>query len=136
MSFFAEQICCQFNEAICSSIFPASFKLANITSVFKVGCRNQKDNYRPISILPIVAKIFEKLISQQLSSHFDNIFSKFQYGFQKCFSTHHCLLLITKKWKEAVDNKKVFGALLTGLSKTFDCISHDLLIAKLQAYRL
>ena len=71
--FFAEQICCQFNEAICSSIFPASFKLANITPVFKVGSRNQKNNYRPKSNLLIIGKIFEKLISQQLSSHFDNI---------------------------------------------------------------
>ena len=43
--FLAEQICCQFNEAICSSIFPASFKLASITPVFRVASRNQKDNY-------------------------------------------------------------------------------------------
>ena len=55
---FAEQICCQFNEAIYSSIFPASFKSANITPVFKVGSRNQKDNYRPLSIPPIIAKMF------------------------------------------------------------------------------
>ena len=58
--------------------YPASFKLANIIPVFKVGSRIQKDNYRPISILPIIAQIFEKLISQQMLSHFDNIFSKFQ----------------------------------------------------------
>ena len=57
---------------MCSSIFPASFKLANITPVFKVGFRNQKDNYRPISIPPSIAKIFEKLISQQLWNYFQN----------------------------------------------------------------
>ena len=45
--------------------------------VFKVGSRNQKDKYRLISILPIIAKIFEKLIAQQLSNHFDNIFQNF-----------------------------------------------------------
>ena len=60
--FFAEQICRQFNEAICSSKFPATFKFANVTPVFKQGTRNLKDNYRPISILPIISKIFEKLI--------------------------------------------------------------------------
>ena len=113
------------------SIFPASFKLANITPIFKVGSRNQKDNDRPISILPIIAKISEKLIAQQLSSHFDNIFSKFQYGFRKGYGANNCLVLMNEKWKKAVDNKKVFGALLTDLSKAFDCISHDLLIAKL-----
>ena len=75
--FSAEHICRQFNEAICSSKFPATFKFANITPVFKKGNRNQKDNYRPISILPIISKIFEKLICRQLSNHFDNIFSKF-----------------------------------------------------------
>ena len=117
--FFAEQICCQFNEAIYSSIFPASFKSANITPVFKVGSRNQKDNYRPISIPPIIAKMFEKLISQQLSSHFDNTFSKFQCGFRKGHVTHHCLLLMTEKWKKPVNNKKVFDTLFTDLSKIF-----------------
>ena len=134
--FFYEQVCRQFNEAICSSKFPATFKFANVTPVFKKGNRNQKDNYRPISILPIISKIFEKLICRQLSNHFDNIFSKFQCGFRKGFSAQHCLLLMIGKWKKAVDNNKVFGAILTDLSKAFDCICHDLLVAKLHAYGL
>ena len=134
--FIAEHICRQFNEVICSSKFPATFKFANVTPVFKKGNRNQKDNYRPISILPIISKIFEKLICRQLSNHFDNIFSKFQCGFRKGFSAQHCLLLMIDKWKKAVDNNKVFGAILTDLSKAFDCICHDLLVAKLHAYGL
>ena len=60
--YFAEHICLQFNETICSSKFPTSFKFANVTPVFKQGSRNQKDKYRPISILPIISKILEKLI--------------------------------------------------------------------------
>ena len=99
------------------------------------GNQNQKDNYRPISILPIISKIFEKLICRQLSNHFD-IFSKFQCGFRKGFSVQHCLLLMIDKWEKAVDNNKLFGAILTDLSKAFDCICHDLLVAKLHAYRL
>ena len=104
--FFAEHVFRKFNEAICSSRFPATFKFANVTPVFKNGDRNQKDNHRPISILPIISKIFEKLICRQLSNHFDNIFSKFQCGFRKGFSAQHCLLLMIEKWKKAVDNKK------------------------------
>ena len=106
--FFAAQICDQFNEAICSSKFPATFKFANVTPVFKEGIRNLKDNYSPISILPIISKIFEKLVCRQLSNHFNDIFSKFQCGFRKCFNARHCLLLMIDKWKKAVDNNTAF----------------------------
>ena len=75
-------------------------------------------------------------MNKQLSIYFKEILSKFQCGFCKGFSTQHCLVLMLEKWKRAVDNNKVFGALLTDLSKVFDCISQDLLIAKLNAYGL
>ena len=64
------------------------------------------------------------------------MFSKFQCGFRKCYGAHHCLLLKIEKKKKAVDNKKVFGALLTDLPKAFASISHDLLIATLYTHRL
>ena len=62
--------------------------------------------------------------------------SKFQCGFRKGYETQHCLLLMLEIWKGATDNNKAFGALLTDLSKAFDCLSHDLVIAKLRAYGL
>ena len=133
---FAEIICSEFNESINSSKFSLSFKLTNITPVFKNESRNHKNNYRPASILPLVSKVFEKIMNKQLSIYFEEILSKFQCGFRKYFSTQHCLLLMLEKWKRAVGNNKVFAALITNLSKAFDCISHDLLIAKLNAYGL
>ena len=69
-----------------------------------------------------------------LSNHFDNIFLKFQCRFRKGFGAQHCLLLMIDRWKKAVDSNKDFGAILTDLSKAFDCICHDLLVAKLHTY--
>ena len=78
--FFAEYLYIFFNEAIESSKFPSSLKQANITPVFKKGSRNQKENYRPVIILPTISKIFGKILSKQ----------KFQCGFRKGFSTQDC----------------------------------------------
>ena len=65
---------------------------------------------------------------------FENIFSKHQYGFWKGISTQQCLLAMLEKWKRSVNNSKMFGALLTNLSKAVYFLNHELLIAKLKAY--
>ena len=70
----------------------------------------------------------------QMSSFLDNFLSKQQCGFRKGYSTQQCLLALLEKWKRAVDSGQMFGALLTDLSKAFDCLDHELLIAKLNAY--
>ena len=71
---------------------------------------------------------------KQMSSFFDGIFSKYQYRFRKGFSTQQCLLALLEKWKRSIDRGKVFGTLLTDLSKAFDCLHHDHLIVKLNTY--
>ena len=67
-----------------------------------------------------------------MSAYFDEIFSKYQYGFRKGYSIQQCLLALKEKWKAAIDKGTVFG--LTDSSKTFDCPNHELLIVKLNAY--
>ena len=111
-NFFAEAICFYFTKSLENGKFPNCLKLANITPVFKKDSRTSKNNYRPVSILPVFSKIFERLLSRQLSEFFDNILSKFQSGFRKGYGTQHCLLLMLEIWKEATDNNKAFGALL------------------------
>ena len=70
----------------------------------------------------------------QIQTYFDEILSKYQCGFCKGFNAQHCLVIIIEKWKESGDNSGAFGALMTDLSKAFDCLHHGLLIAKLDAY--
>ena len=91
-------------------------------------------NYRPVSILPNLSKIFQECMFKQIPQFCDNIFSKYQYGFPKGFGTQQCLLAILEKSKRPADNCELIGALLTDLSKVFDCLDHKLLIAKLKAY--
>ena len=131
---FANFIFENLNNCISHSIFPTSMKNAIITPAHKKGPKTSKDNFRPVSIMPNISKIYEGVMFKQMSEFFEPILSKYQCGFRKGFSAQHFLLGMLEKWKSAVDDKKTFGALLTDLSKAFDCLSHDLLIAKLNAY--
>ena len=70
-------------------VFPSILKNANIAPVFKKGFRESKDNYRPVSILPIISKIFEKLLSKQIIIYMDKFFSKYQCGFRKEYNAQH-----------------------------------------------
>ena len=120
------------NFCIGNSIFPSDLKVADVTPVFKKKSKNSKDNYRPISILP-VSKIYERCFYSQMQTYFDDILSKYQCGFRKRFNAQHCLISMIEKWKESVDNGGAFGALMADLSKAFDCLHNELLIAKLEA---
>ena len=71
---------------------------------------------------------------RQISEYFETIFSKFQCGYRKGYGTQDCLLAMIVNRKNALDQGKGYGALLTNLSKAFDCIPHDLIVAKLLAY--
>ena len=70
----------------------------------------------------------------QIYEYLNKILSKWQWGFRQGYSAQHCLLVMVEKWRQCLDNGGVSGALLTDLSKTFDSILHDLLIAKLATY--
>ena len=131
---FSEFIFHNFNNSIFDATFPSELKNVDVIPVFKKKNRNNVENYRPVSILPNLWKIYERCLYDQMYKYFNHILSKWQCGFRKGFSTQHCLLVMTEKWRKCLDKGGISGAILTDLSKAFDCILHDLLIAKLAAY--
>ena len=84
--------------------------------------------------MPTVSKIYERCLYDQIYEYFQPLFSKLQRGFRKGHSVQHCLLVLIEKCRKVLDQRGFAGLLLTDLSKVFDCIDHELLIAKLHAY--
>ena len=123
-----------FNVALLDGVFPDELKLASVVPVFKKGDSLNKSNYRPISILPPLSKVFERLLFNQMSVFFERVLSRFLCGFRKNYSTQHALLNLLKHWQNSLDNSCVVGTVLMDLSKAFDSLPHDLLLAKLSAY--
>ena len=125
-----------FNNSLFSNKFPKYLKKADITPVFKKDEKFLKNNYRhfTISILPTVSKIYERCLYHQINEYFQPLFPKLQCGLRKGHSPQHCLLVLIEKCRKVLNKRGFSGLLLTDLSKDFDCIDHELLIAKLHAY--
>ena len=78
--------------------------------------------------------VFEKLLSIQITKYFETKFSSLLCGFRANYGTQHVLLNLLRKWQSCLDNSGIVGTILMDLSKAFDCLSHELIIAKLEAY--
>ena len=132
-------ICCTnlhkiINETIKKCSFPSQLKLADISPVFKKDDAMNVKNYRPVSVLPAVSKLFERVMQRQIASHIEKHLTRFLCGFRKGFNTQHALISLIEKWKLTLDKHGYAGAILMDLSKAFDTLNHDLLLAKLHAY--
>ena len=123
-----------YNNAKNIEKYPGCLKTADVTPIPKDKEKNNKKKYRPVSLIPTLSKVFEKEMYEQISNYVDNFLSPFLFGYRKGHSTEQCLMIMIETWKKALDEHKVAGAVLTDLSKAFDCLPHDLLIAKLHAY--
>lgn len=124
------------NNCINDHIFPSELKLADVIPIFKKGDETDKENYRPISILPSLSKVFEKLLFNQINKFFEDKFNRLLCGFRAKYSTQYALLNLLHKWQACRDKSGKIGTILMDLSKAFDCLPHELLLAKMAAYGL
>ena len=113
--------------------FPSELKLADVVPVFKQEDPTLAKNYRPISLLPTISKIFERVMQNQITTYMNEYLSPYLCGYRKGFSAQTALSFLIEKWKKIID-KGYGAAILMDLSKAFDTINHELLIAKLHAY--
>jgi hypothetical protein len=124
-------ICTLVNMTISSCSFPNALKCAEITPLFKKGNNLEVCNYRPVSILPSVSKIFERQIAFQLSKYFDDIFSKYLSGFRSNHSCESVLLRMVENIKHYIDDGKIVCVLMMDLTPAFDCLHYKLFVCKL-----
>lgn len=131
-----EPLATLFNLCITTGCFPTCFKYAKVLPLWKKGDKSLVDNYRPISIIPVLGKIFEIILKNRLVQYFvnNNLFSKYQYGFRAGKSTTDALLKIVSCIVEGLERGDIVAITLCDLSKAFDCVSHNSLFEKLEYY--
>ena len=136
----ADELALPLTNAINSSIrsykFPKNGKRVAVCPLDKGEAnRTVERDFRPVSALNVFSKIYEKILKNQLIPYLDETLSLFIPAYRKSYGTQHVLIMV-EEWRIKLDNDYIVGAILMDLSKAFDCIPHDLLIAKLHAYGL
>ena len=129
-------MCVIFNRSINTGIFPTDWKCSKVIPLFKKGERRDLNNYRPISIIPVVAKVFERIIYNQVYAFLvdNNLLTSSQSGFRSLHSTVTTLLEATNCWAYNIDSGNVNSVIFIDLKKAFDTVDHKVLLSKLHAY--
>lgn len=124
------------NMSLQSGAVPTQWKIAKVTPLFKSGVKDNFDNYRPISVLPIASKIMEKAVHKQLMSFLEKhtLLSNNQFGFRSKKSTELATTLLLDNIRKSVDKGNIVGAIFVDFTKAFDSLSHAQLISKLKSY--
>ena len=121
-------------EILPNKNFPENFQLVDVTPIFKKKDKTFVESYRPVSALPTTSKIFEGIMQKQITDYIGKFLSPFLCGYRKGFSTQYALLSLIERWRLWLGKQGFAGVLLMDLSKVFDKINHELLMAKLHTY--
>ena len=129
-------LCSIFNLCFETGQVPKELKIAKVIPIHKKGPSDVFSNYRPISLLPLFSKIFEKCMYNRLQSHLDkhDILYKKQFGFRAKHSTSHALLDFLLNSSKAIENKEIIVGIFLDFKKAFDSINHEILLDKLHFY--
>ena len=134
-NFLAPMFTTAINFNIESSVFPDNTKVTTVVPLDKgKPDKNNISNFRPVSLLNTFSKFYERVIKDQLVLSMENYFSPMVSAYRKNYSTQHVITCLVEEWRKHLDENFVVGAVLTDLSKAFNFIAHDLLIAKLAAH--
>jgi hypothetical protein len=124
------------NNCINAGIFPDQLKDAYVLPIHKGADKSDLNNYRPISILPTISKIFERHITNQLKSYLDKheLLHSYQSGFRQNHSCQTSLIRLVDSWLQYIDSGRMVGSIFLDLRKAFDLVDHDILLEKLSMY--
>ena len=124
------------NLSLKTSLVPNKLKIAKVIPLHKSGNKKLPENYRPISVLPALSKMLERVAYEQIADYLENnkMLTSCQFGFRKRYNTELAVTLLTDNIRRAMDNGKLTGAVFVDLQKAFDAVDHSIILKKLPYY--